>query len=151
MSFDIIGTETQVAITDTELMKTMPLLNACKAGVINNSRFFGVCWSGSNRDNAKERALMSLIKPVPFYKDVAVEYNKPNSVMYTSYMPGEIYPFFGVIEYKDGTTSQPYPIKGKDFIQMGYQYAVATEYNDSGLVRIPRRKHAHIIPFFLLR
>ena len=137
ISFDIIGTETQVEITDTELMKTMPLLNACKAGVINNSRFFGVNWSGSNKDNAKERAIVGLVKPVPFYKDVAVEYNQPNTMAYSSYMPGEIYPFFGVIEYKDGTTSQPYPIKGKDFIQMGYQFAVATEYNDSGLVRFP--------------
>ena len=142
---NVYGNETTSTVTDAELMKTMPLLNACEHGVINNSRFFGVNWSGKNRDNVKEQTLIGKIKPIPHFNmnntkgKVKPQYNRSVDANYVSYMPGEIYMFCGVIEYKDGTTSQPYAVQGCDALNYTVN-SVGTDgltYNDSGLVRFP--------------
>jgi len=140
----IYGSESNALLTNEELLLKNSSFVSCKSHTIHEGKYIGANWKSAKRDydtffeiaqSVDVEVKTEYQKSDHLYSDYIESEVESDDIAYDNigYMRGEIYPFAMVFIFKDGSESQPVPIKGKKFNNNN----TIDNINDKGLVMMP--------------
>ena len=150
----IYGTEDKIDLSLADYIKTPPAETICKAHMQSDNRYWGIHWREEQLNKNELADLAQLAQVTYWRKDITdamrddywnfQSFGGPdilgqhkdfqNTLEFTTYFRGEIYPFALVYLLESGLETEAYPIQGLD----EYNSAAATTgVNTKGIYRFP--------------